>query len=108
PRHAAGMAVGNEKSARREAENGRQAEHETAPGGAPPGRPDGSNLLRARPIQGCSVVPSRATRLPGRAFARASATRSMNSSSWLGSWWKATKVLTPAAAARRRPSDQAE
>src|SRR5947207_2167792 len=53
-------------------------------------------------------MPSRATMVLGRRFCAVSPTRSMKASSWLGSWWKMTKVLAFAASARRTPSSQVE
>ena len=97
-RQLAGMAIGNEIAAGLQAEQRRQAQRQ-APAIDAPG---------IRLAQGVSVMPSRATRLPGRALASASAWRSMNASLWLGSWWKATKVFTPAASASFSPCAQVE
>ena len=97
-RQLAGMAIGNEIAAGLQAQQRREAQRQAPAIDAP----------AIRLAQGVSVMPSRATRLPGRALASASAWRSMNASLWLGSWWKATKVFTPAASASFSPCAQVE
>src|SRR5690606_1000735 len=74
------VSVGDEKAARAEAEQRRDAESKSTPGGAAGG---GGKQPR---VQRRSTMPSRAIRLPGLARSRSSAMRSSASSLRAGSW----------------------